>query len=67
MMDRMDQNGDGVIDEGEWPAESPFALADSDTNGDGKVDRAEFMAAISKHMASGGPPRGGPPEGGAGG
>jgi hypothetical protein len=73
MLARMDSNGDGVIDSGEWPSAIPVRFAEVDGNGDGKLDRGELTAALAKLPKRDGPPpsampvaRGAEPVAGAG-
>lgn len=55
--ERMDTNGDGVIDQDEFLAPVLHRFRQTDTNGDGKIDRQEMMAAREQMM---GQLRGGP-------
>jgi len=48
--ERMDANGDGVIDQDEFLAPVRHRFGQMDTNGDGKVDRQEMMAAREQMM-----------------
>lgn len=61
--ERMDANGDGLIDEEEFLAPVRQRFLQIDTNGDGNVDRQEMMAAREQMMNQfrGGPGPFGPP------
>jgi len=45
---KMDNNGDGKLDESELPPQLKSGMSAADTNGNGSIELAEFMAIISR-------------------